>query len=209
MLSSALTSGNSWPLWKMKLRVRSKHSTPCLESQSNLTGVKQCQSAVTKHSFHAVKIYRSPIGRSFQENKNLHFTSEHLAAGCVLSQVCPRQCCRCDLIGTHPHRVLASHLKEPQTCWSFTLDSVGWDNHKTVSTFVGAAVFWTVPVCCVPLLPWLWQLLRSPVSWLVLVGHSPGSATLCTPSSVPGSVPVSCMQIPSTAVNASLVFIAW
>lgn len=38
---------------------------------------------------------------------------------------------------------------------------------------------------------------------------SPGSATLCTPSSVPGSVPVSCMQILSAAVSASLVFTAW
>lgn len=91
---------------------------PCLKSQSNLTKVNQCQSAGTKYNlepFMVWKIYQSPIGRSFQENKNLHFTSEHLAAGCVLSQVFPGSvACRCDLKGAHPQRVLASHWKSPR-----------------------------------------------------------------------------------------------
>lgn len=52
----ALISGNPWPLWKMKLRFRSKHSTPCLESQNNLTQVNQCQSAVTKYTLEAFMV---------------------------------------------------------------------------------------------------------------------------------------------------------
>lgn len=211
MLSPALISGNPWPLWKMKLLVRSKRSTSCLECQSNLTRVNQCHSAVTKYSLEAfIKIYQSPIGRCFQWNKNLHFTFEHLAADCVLSQILPGSiCCKCDLTGAHPQRVLASHLKEPQTCWSLSLDSVGWGSHETISSFAEAAVFCTVPVCCAPLCS---IGCRSGSCWGALC---PGwcwsdiPLALCTPSNVPGSIPVSCMQILSADVNASLVFIAW
>ena len=48
--------------------------------------INQCQWATAKArlgSFHALKIYQNPIGRSFLENKNLHFIFEHLAGDCV------------------------------------------------------------------------------------------------------------------------------
>lgn len=54
--------------------------------------VNQCQWAMAKAqlgSFHALKIYQNPTGRSFLENQNLHFIFEHLAGDYVLSQIPP------------------------------------------------------------------------------------------------------------------------
>lgn len=85
----ALICGNPRLLWKMKLHVRSKHSTPCLESQSNLSRMNQCQCAVTKYSLEAFMLRKSTKVKLVDLSKKIRTCSSRLSIW-LLTVYCPR-----------------------------------------------------------------------------------------------------------------------
>lgn len=146
--------------------------------------INQCKWAMAKAqlgNFHALKIYQNPIGRSFLENKNLHFLFEHVAGDYVLSQTLPGSFTRRDLVAAHPPRVPAPAGLPPERApWeghclpgmlefqlSFCLIIVELGSHKIISSFADGAPSVLSDACL--LWPFLfsrlssWHLLRNPL----------------------------------------------